>query len=159
MKYLAVLLVLVSCAATAVVDTYQFENDSLRQRYYQFVDELRCPNCQSQNLAGSNSMVAADLRREVHRLLHEGLSDQQITEHMVNRYGDYILYRPQFKSETILLWGAPILFIVIGLVTVVLIGRRQKRAVINEGQLAIDEQQELQRLLRDSTEQVDKNDD
>jgi len=157
MKVVALLLLLLSGTATAVVDTYQFESDSLRARYYQFVDELRCPNCQSQNLAGSNSIVAADLRREVHRLLHEGLSDQQITEHMINRYGDYILYRPQFKSETVLLWGAPVIFIVIGLVTVVLIGRRQKRAVASEGQLADDEQQELQRLLQGSPGQVDKN--
>jgi cytochrome c-type biogenesis protein CcmH len=157
MKLIIVVFLLLSGSAAAVVDTYQFENDSLRVRYYQFVEELRCPNCQSQNLAGSNSMVAADLRREVHRLLHEGLSDQQITEHMINRYGDYILYRPQFKSETALLWGAPIIFIVIGLVAVVLIGRKRTRALVSEGQLSAAEQQEFERLLRDSAEQVDKN--
>jgi len=156
MKQLVLLLLLLSGSAAAVVDTYEFENDGMRARYYQFVEELRCPNCQSQNLAGSNSMVAADLRREVHRLLHEGLSDQQITEHMINRYGDYILYRPQFKSETALLWGAPIIFLIIGTVAVVFIGRRQKRALVSKGQLAAEEQQEFERLLRDSEDPVDK---
>lgn len=156
MKQLVLLLLLLSGSAAAVVDTYEFENDGMRARYYQFVEELRCPNCQSQNLAGSNSMVAADLRREVHRLLHEGLSDQQITEHMINRYGDYILYRPQFKSETALLWGAPIIFLIIGMVAVVFIGRRQKRALVSKGQLAAEEQQEFERLLRDSEDPVDK---
>lgn len=156
MKQLILLLLLLSGSAAAVVDTYKFENDGMRARYYQFVEELRCPNCQSQNLAGSNSMVAADLRREVHRLLHEGLSDQQITEHMINRYGDYILYRPQFKSETALLWGAPIIFLIIGMVAVVFIGRRQKRALVSKGQLAAEEQQEFERLLRDSEDPVDK---
>ena len=155
MKQLVLLLLLLSGSAAAVVDTYEFENDGMRARYYQFVEELRCPNCQSQNLAGSNSMVAADLRREVHRLLHEGLSDQQITEHMINRYGDYILYRPQFKSETALLWGAPIIFLIIGMVAVVFIGRRQKRALVSKGQLAAEEQQEFERLLRDSEDPVD----
>lgn len=154
MRYISALLLIVSCTANAVVETFEFESDVMRDRYYTFVDELRCPNCQSQNLAGSNSIIAADLRREVHRLLQEGLTDQQITEHMINRYGDYILYRPQLKPETALLWLAPIIFLTIGFVVILGIVKRQK-IKNNDGSdvtLADNEQRVLQRLLQESTE-------
>lgn len=160
MKHLIALLLFASCTTNAVVETFEFESDVMRERYYRFVDELRCPNCQSQNLAGSNSIIAADLRKEVHRLLHLGRTDQQITEHMLNRYGDYILYRPQLKSETALLWFAPIIFLLIGLTVILFIVRRQKLAKVDvvEGHLAESEQQSLQRLLDESVDSSEDGD-
>ena len=90
--FLVVLLCL-PLLAWSVIETYQFEDEQLRERYQRFTHELRCPKCQNQNLSGSNSPIAKDLRRELYRLLLEGQSDQQITEFMVARYGEFVLYR------------------------------------------------------------------
>ena len=93
----------------------------LNQRYQHFIDELRCPKCQNQNLAGSNSPIAKDLRHQLYLLLEEGRSDQEVTNFMVNRYGDFILYRPRFNPETAILWFAPAIFLLLGVVVVTLI--------------------------------------
>lgn len=100
-------LLLVSAFVHAVVETYDFSREEDRTRYQRFTYELRCPKCQNQNLADSNAPIAADLRRELHRLLEEGRDDEEIVDFMVQRYGEYVLYRPRFEPRTWLLWGAP----------------------------------------------------
>ena len=117
-----------SVFSRAVVETYQFDDESLRQRYQQFVEELRCPKCQNQNLSGSNSPIAEDLRRELYRLLNEGRSDTEVVDYMVARYGDFILYRPRLNTETAILWFAPAIFLLLGVLIMVTIFRRQYRA-------------------------------
>lgn len=139
-----------SASAYSVVETYEFEDEALRQRYQVFVDELRCPKCQNQNLAGSNSPIAQDLRREVYRLLSEGNSDQQVVEFMVDRYGEFILYRPRFNAETVVLWLAPAIFLLLGLLVLVKVFLRQKKSVSNKADSELlneSEQQRLQALL------------
>lgn len=112
--------------AMAVIDVYEFEDEVQRKRYLSFIDELRCPKCQNQNLAGSDSPIAQDLRRELYRMLEEGKSDKEITDFMVARYGDYVLYKPQVKSNTYLLWGLPVgLFAVAWLVAALTIRKRR----------------------------------
>ncbi|MFP6808445.1 MAG: cytochrome c-type biogenesis protein [Pseudomonadales bacterium] len=91
----------------AAIDAYPFPNDELRQRHAALIDELRCPQCLNTNLAGSDSMIAKDLRREVHRMLLEGLSDDEILDFMHQRYGDFILYKPRLKRGTLVLWFGP----------------------------------------------------
>ena len=127
MRLLALLLLLFSPALMAVVETYHFDDDEKRDRYQTFVAELRCPKCQNQNLAGSNSPIAKDLRRELHRLLEEGRDDEQVVEYMVSRYGEFVLYRPRFNPETAVLWLAPMIFLALGLVLVAMVFRRQKK--------------------------------
>ncbi|MFM7783147.1 MAG: cytochrome c-type biogenesis protein CcmH [Gammaproteobacteria bacterium] len=100
-------LLLTAVLAHAVVETYDFSREEDRARYQRFTYELRCPKCQNQNLADSNAPIAADLRRELHRLLEEGQSDEEIVDFMVQRYGEYVLYRPRLEPRTWLLWGAP----------------------------------------------------
>ena len=100
-------LLLTAALAHAVVETYDFSREEDRTRYQRFTYELRCPKCQNQNLADSNAPIAADLRRELHRLLEEGRSDEEIVDFMVQRYGEYVLYRPRLEPRTWLLWGAP----------------------------------------------------
>lgn len=126
MRLFALLLVLFSPALMAVVETYDFDDEVKRERYQTFVAELRCPKCQNQNLSGSNSPIAKDLRRELYRLLEEGRDDEQIIEYMVNRYGEFVLYRPRFNPETAVLWLAPVIFLVLGLGLVTMVFRRQK---------------------------------
>jgi cytochrome c-type biogenesis protein CcmH len=108
-------LLLVSLVAAAAKEVYQFETEEQRERFQRFTYELRCPKCQGQNLAGSDSMIAQDLKREVHRLIVEGKSDEEIIDFMVARYGDFVLYKPRFQANTYLLWLGPALLILIGL--------------------------------------------
>jgi cytochrome c-type biogenesis protein CcmH len=136
----------------AVVESYQFADPSLRERYHQFVDELRCPKCQNQNLSGSNSEIASDLRRELHRLLHEDKSDKEIVDYMVARYGEFVLYKPPLNKQTLLLWFAPGLLLVIGIVVLLVIvtRQRQKAIAVNTGSLSKREQAALDALLKEN---------
>ncbi|WP_019530362.1 cytochrome c-type biogenesis protein [Dasania marina] len=147
---LALSLLLLSLTATAVIETYQFDNEVLRKRYQHFTQELRCPKCQNQNLSGSNSPIAQDLRNELHRLLHEGYSDQEITQFMVQRYGEFVLYRPPLNKQTLVLWLAPALFLLLAVVVVVLVIRKQVAARNTEAseQLNTQEQEKLKQLLK-----------
>lgn len=108
-------LLLISLFAAAAEEVYEFQTEEQRERFQRFTYELRCPKCQSQNLAGSDSMISQDLKRELHRLIVEGKSDQEIIDFMVARYGDFVLYKPKFQANTYLLWLGPAALILIGL--------------------------------------------
>jgi len=133
--------------AQAVVDIRDFPNEQQRQRYQVLIAELRCPKCQNQNLAGSDSPIAKDLRRELHRLLLEGKDDQAVKDFMVARYGDYVLYRPRLQENTVMLWFAPLAIGVIALMAVTVILRRQRPAVVKSDKA---DKEKLKRLLAES---------
>ena len=103
----------------ASIEAYEFESAEMEADYNQLVNELRCLVCQNQNLAGSDADLARDLRRETYEMLNEGKSQQQVVDFMVERYGDFVLYRPQFKSTTYLLWLGPFLLLLCVLVFLV----------------------------------------
>ena len=128
MKFLWVIFVFLASREPllASIDAYPFPNDELRARYHVLIDELRCPQCLNTNLAGSDAMIARDLRREVHRLLLEGRTDDEILDFMHERYGDFILYEPRLSPRTALLWFGPVilLLIAIGSIFFVVRGRR-----------------------------------
>lgn len=153
-RLFGLLTLLFSINAFAVIETYQFESDTLRERYHVFVKELRCPKCQNQNLEDSNAGVAADLRREVHRLLHEGYSDEQIYDYMVARYGEFVLYRPKTSGVTLYLWLAPAVLLVLAIAVVALVVKRSRQ---QQDELVIDNhaKQRLQDVL-DSAEEESK---
>ncbi len=117
----------------AVVDVREFDSEEARARYYKFIEELRCPKCKNQNLAGSNSPIALDLRRELHRLIDEGKSDDEIVDFMVSRFGDFVLYRPPVQENTYLLWAAPFImgFVGLSVLSMIVIKRRPKVATVN----------------------------
>jgi cytochrome c-type biogenesis protein CcmH len=104
--------------AQAAIEAYEFDTPQMEADYNKLVDELRCLVCQNQNLAGSDADLAQDLRRETYEMLQQGKTPQQVVEFMVARYGDFVLYRPQFKSSTYLLWLGPFLLLVVVLVIV-----------------------------------------
>jgi len=103
----------------ASIEAYQFESAEMEADYNQLINELRCLVCQNQNLAGSDADLARDLRRETYDMLNQGKSQQQVVDFMVARYGDFVLYRPQFKSTTYLLWLGPFLLLLCVLVLLV----------------------------------------
>ncbi|HYG05017.1 MAG TPA: cytochrome c-type biogenesis protein [Stenotrophomonas sp.] len=98
-------------------------------RFHALTAELRCVQCQNQSLADSNAQIAHDLRREVLALMQEGRSDAQIKQFLVERYGEFVLYRPQVESRTWLLWFGPAALLLGGAVLVIAIVRRRARAL------------------------------
>lgn len=148
-----VLLTFFSLSITAQQDVVTFSQEGLHERYRELISELRCPKCQNQNLADSNSMIAEDLRNEVHNLLEQGKTDEEIVEFLVARYGDFVRYRPPFKSTTVLLWVLPGIFLlVIVLVPVVLLRRQRRPADLS---LADQDQQRLRELLDKPTKDAE----
>ncbi len=94
-----------------LVDTYRFSSPQRQQQALALAKELRCPQCQNQNLLESTSPVAQDLRLEVYRLVEEGHSAQEIMTLMTARYGDFVRYQPPLRSTTLLLWFGPALLL------------------------------------------------
>ncbi len=137
-----------SGVAAAAIDTYEFRDESSEALFRTMTDELRCPKCQNQNLADSNSPIAADMRREIHRLVEEGQSGDQIVDFMVARYGDFVRYRPKKDTSTAVLWYGPIILLVLGVVVVLIISRRRKSAGDPPASSAPDRER-LKKLLGD----------
>ena len=144
------LVLLTPFQAMAAVDVKSFSSDAERERFLTLVNELRCPKCQNQNLADSNSPIAADLRDEIYRMLEEGKSDQEIVDFLVSRYGEFVLYKPPVKSTTLLLWLMPAALLLIGFFVVFMVRRRQQPAADAHSSLDGDEQARLQALLSES---------
>ncbi len=117
MKHLLLLCLLISSPLWAVIQGYKypFADAQQEQRFQELNEQLRCPKCQNQNLADSNSPVAGDLRNKVYELMLAGKDDQQIIDYMVARYGDFVRYKPALSNKTLLLWGLPALFLAIGI--------------------------------------------
>ncbi len=107
------------------VDTYEFQDEVTKIRFQALSKELRCPKCQNQNLADSNSPIAADLRRELYELLQQGKADSEIVNFMVDRYGEFVLYRPRVSQLTYVLWFGPGVLILFGIIVVIVIVRRK----------------------------------
>lgn len=101
------------------------------QRLISISEEMRCLVCQNESLAGSRSDLANDLRREIRILISEGKSDDQIRSFMVERYGDFVLYRPPVKPVTWLLWIGPFVILGIGIAGLLVYLRRRNSSVPN----------------------------
>ncbi|MEO0443878.1 MAG: cytochrome c-type biogenesis protein [Pseudomonadota bacterium] len=130
----------------AAVDIYQFDTESQRMRYHALMEELRCPKCQNQNLSGSDSHIAADLRRELHRLLLAGNTDREIKDFMVARYGDFVLYKPPLSAATMMLWGLPILLLVFAAVAFAIIVGKRRQSIEAAG-LSDQDQRRLKEII------------
>lgn len=136
--------------ALAAIDPYEFDDPATRDRYQNLIDELRCPKCQNQNIAGSDAPLAADLRQRVHDMLQAGHSDREIKDYMIQRYGDFVTYRPPVKPLTWPLWFGP--FVLIGLVGAILAVWIRRRARRDAAPLGEQDRERLKRLLREHGE-------
>ena len=136
-------------AAQAAIDTYEFADDAERARFRELTQELRCPKCQNQDIADSNAPIATDLRREIYRMLGEGKSNQQIIDFMVDRYGDFVRYKPALTGKTSVLWFGPLALLLGGVVLIGVIVGRRRRVLQAEGagSLSSEERQRLAALL------------
>lgn len=129
------------------VDTFEFNDEVTKVRFQVLSKELRCPKCQNQNLADSNSKIAVDLRKNLYNLLQEGKTDQEIIDFMVYRYGDFVLYRPPLKEQTYILWFGPIVILLGFILGVVFVLRKRSKLKANELDLSVQEQANLDDIL------------
>lgn len=120
-------------AVALAIDTGKaFDDPELQARYENIIEEVRCLKCQNQSIKDSNAFLADDLRREIRRMLSEGLTDQEIYDFLVERYGDFALYRPRFSGKTLVLWLAPALLLLGGILMMVNIIRRRMTMPIDD---------------------------
>lgn len=143
---ISTLLLLASLGTHAAIDVYEFESPEQEQRYRLLIDELRCPKCQNQNLAGSDAGVATDLKNRAYELMMEGKSDEEIRTYMIERYGDFITYRPPVRRSTMLLWIGPFVLLLLGAVILVW---RVRRPAAAPAAISVEERERLARLLND----------
>ncbi len=124
------------------------EDPALEQRLISISEEMRCLVCQNESLSGSRSELAQDLRREIRDLIRQGKTDAEIRTFMVDRYGDFILYRPPVKPITWLLWMGPFILMVAGIAALLMYLRRRSGQVHN-ATLTEDENKRIDALLRE----------
>lgn len=147
-----------SVSAWASIDVLNFTSQEQEKEYQQLTQELRCPQCQNNNIADSNATIAVDMRAKVFELLQEGKSKQQVVDYMVQRYGNFVTYAPPLTAATIMLWVLPLLLVLFGIALVLRRRPKIQNAIQNQEQnvsveqmesLTDAEQQRLQELLKD----------
>jgi len=154
LKVMGLLLWCLSASAVAI-DPYTFDHPTQEAQYQALVAELRCPKCQNQNLAGSDAPIAQDLKQKTYELVKAGQTDQQIRDYMIERYGDFISYRPPVRPSTWILWFAPPLLLLVLLVWWFVRVSRRAAAPVTLAALTPEEQAQLD-ALRKSKRQSDQ---
>jgi cytochrome c-type biogenesis protein CcmH len=116
MKYLFVVIatMLLVSTAFAIDQGKRFDDPVMQARYEKLISEVRCLQCQNQSIKDSNVTLAADLRREIARMIEEGQTDEEIAEFLVVRYGEFALYSPRKTGKTLILWLVPFLLVLFG---------------------------------------------
>lgn len=127
------------------------DNGAAEKRMLDIAGELRCLVCQNESIAASRAELAVDLRQQIREQIEAGKSDAEIRVYMVDRYGDFILYRTPLKATTLLLWFGPMLLLVFGLLVLAMTLRRRKSLVAHE-LLSDDERERAQALLARTTD-------
>lgn len=145
MRWACSLLLLLPLAA-AGTEVRRFDSPEQQERYERLLDELRCLVCQNQSLADSDADLAHDLRDEVYGIIRSGKSEEEAVQFLTDRYGDFVLYRPPFKTATVLLWGGPLLILLGG--GIVLWNQSRKRGDPACVDLSEEERQRLERLKK-----------
>ena len=166
-----VCLSVVSSFSMAIVDGHEYvfdqgsesENLTRAQLFRQLAEELRCPKCQNQNLSDSNAMIAGDLRRELYSQVKAGKTGEDIVDFMVNRYGEFVLYRPALNDKTVALWYGPVALLLLALtVFAFVIVKRRSQAkksanqALNEESISQDEAARIEALLNKNTDDQSK---
>ncbi|MFB2781522.1 heme lyase NrfEFG subunit NrfF [Shewanella mangrovisoli] len=150
-KIIGALVLLLSMATAAMatpVDTYEFKSPENQKRGLSLAHELRCPQCQNQNLIDSNSPVARDLRLEVYKMVDEGKGDDEIIEFMTSRYGEFVLYKPKMETKTYILWLGPVGLLLLGLIIGFIFIRKQRIGGSTEAEISAEDQKALDALLK-----------
>lgn len=145
--FLGVLLLTAVTHANATIDAYEFADGAQEDQFRALIKELRCPKCQNQNISDSDAGLAKDIKDRAYRLIKEGRSNADITDYMVERYGDFITYRPPLRKDTWWIWFGPL--ILAGFVGFALWWRIAKATQTNPQSLNAEQQARIETLLQD----------
>lgn len=143
-----------SVALSAPVELHKFDSPKQEADYRALIQELRCPQCQNNNIADSNATISTDMRAKTLELLKEGKSKDEVVDYMIERYGNFVTYNPPMTPATIMLWVLPLILIALGL-GFVLRRKKAKPQAVNSSQnfatpiqhLNQDEQERLNQIL------------
>lgn len=131
---LTAILVALSVMPVSASEPLVFDSPEQEARYQKLTVELRCMVCQNQNLADSDAPLAQDLRKEIYDMMMAGRDDEYIKTFLVDRYGDFVLYRPELKGNTLALWLAPGVLLLIGAVALFFTVRNRNRKLAAQRQ-------------------------
>ncbi len=151
--FIGLLFLSISVSSLGAIDALDFASPQQEEDYHLLTKELRCPQCQNNNIADSNAIIAVDMRAKVFELLQEGKERKEIIQYMVDRYGNFVTYNPPITIATIFLWVIPALLVLFGLFF--LFKRNQKKYLVAQDiveqkeALSLEEQQRLARLLKE----------
>ena len=151
-----ILACLLSMTTYAAIDVYDFDSPQQEAQYRGLIEELRCPKCQNQNLAGSDAPIAQDLKQKIYDLIKDRRSDAEIRAYMQERYGDFISYKPPMRPSTWILWFFPPLLLLVLVIGWFWQSKRRQVVARGQGGVTVDhtataltpaERAELDRLL------------
>ncbi|MBW5891978.1 cytochrome c-type biogenesis protein CcmH [Pectobacterium polaris] len=135
---------LLSFSVLASSEVLRFDNDTQEQQFRELTMQLRCPKCQNNSIADSNSMIASDMRQKVYELMQQGKTKEQVVDYMVDRYGYFVTYEPPITPFTLLLWLLPALFLALGAGMII---RRARRIRSAKEPMSEQDKKRLQMLL------------
>ena len=144
-------LVLVLPAQASKIETYEFTEADQEEIYKKLIEELRCLVCQNQNLADSNAELAQDMRRKTYELVTAGKNEKEVADYMVQRYGDFVLYKPPMQTNTLLLWAGPFIIFLVGMIVLVRFIRRKPAAA--DATLSNEDRARAEQMLSDTGEE------
>ena len=125
-------LLLIQTPFAESIEASDFETIEQQSRYTQLIENIRCPVCQGQSIGGSNSDLAKDLREKVREMILDSKTDSEIYSFMVERYGDFVVYKPPVNTKTYFLWFAPVLVLMISLLYLFRSTRENKEKITNK---------------------------
>lgn len=138
---------LFSSVAFSAIDALNFTSPQQESDYHQLTESLRCPQCQNNNIADSNATIAVDMRGKVFELLQEGKSKNDVVDYMVARYGNFVTYDPPMTASTLVLWIAPLLLVLLGVVFLLRRKPQAQSAVKSQDVLTDEDNARLAELL------------
>ena len=139
--------ILFSSVAFSAIDALNFTSPQQESDYHQLTQSLRCPQCQNNNIADSNATIAVDMRGKVFELLQEGKSKNDVVDYMVARYGNFVTYDPPMTASTLVLWIAPLLLVLLGVVFLLRRKPKTQSAVKSQDVLTDEDNARLAELL------------
>ena len=138
---------LFSSVAFSAIEALNFSSPQQESDYHQLTQSLRCPQCQNNNIADSNATIAVDMRGKVFELLQEGKSKNDVVDYMVARYGNFVTYDPPMTASTLVLWIAPLLLVLLGVVFLLRRKPKAQSAVKSQDVLTDEDNARLAELL------------
>lgn len=128
---------------------YEFDAMSQELRFQALLEELRCPKCQNQNIIDSNAPISKDMRERVYKMMKDGASNEEITNSLVARFGEFVRYKPKLESRTLLLWATPAIAVLVGLLVVGSVMIRTRRRGRLTPDLSDEEREKAARAFSD----------